>query len=140
MRPQPLVLPGKENGEEGRTAGRAGRSTDFRHSRAIYKSGVTAGFAGKQREAELTVPTILAKAQRNRGYHHLTYNLARIYALGGKGEESVKWLRETVKEGFSSYPLFARDPFLDRIRKDAVFLQFLAEMKTRWEGYQREFG
>ena len=46
----------------------------------------------------------------------------------------------TVKEGFPCYPLFARDPFLDPIRQDLAFIRFMAEMKERWEGYQREFG
>jgi hypothetical protein len=39
-----------------------------------------------------------------------------------------------------SYPLFARDSFLDPIRNDSVFVEFMTEMKVRWEGYQREFG
>lgn len=67
-------------------------------------------------------------------------NIARIYALGGKSEEAVKWLRITVTEGFSHYPLFARDTFLDPIRETTAFKQFMAEMKSRWEGYQRQFG
>ncbi len=95
---------------------------------------------GKHREAEAAIPSILEKIQRNRGYHHGTYNLARVYALGDKSKEAVKWLRVTVKEGFPCYPLFARDPFLDTIRKDRAFIQFMAEVKTLWEGYQREFG
>jgi tetratricopeptide (TPR) repeat protein len=92
---------------------------------------------GRYREAE---PIILEKTRMYRGYHHRTYDAARIYALWGKSEQAVKWLRVTVKEGFPCYPLFARDPFLDRIRDDAAFLEFMEEMKTRWEGYQREFG
>jgi TolB-like protein/Flp pilus assembly protein TadD len=107
---------------------------------ALKNRALLLALQGKHREAEAAVPAILEKALRNRGYHHLAYDIARIYALGGKSEEALKWLRETVKEGFSSYPLLARDPFLDRIRKDPAFMQFLAEMKTRWEGYQREFG
>jgi tetratricopeptide (TPR) repeat protein len=95
---------------------------------------------GKHQEAQAAVPSILERQRRYRGYHHDTYNIARIYALDGKSEEALKWLRVTVKEGFPCYPLFARDPFLDPIRKDPAFLQFIAEMKTRWEGYQREFG
>ncbi len=95
---------------------------------------------GKHQEAEAAVPSILKKERRYRGYHHGTYNIARIYALGGKSEEALKWLRVTVKEGFPCYPLFARDSFLDPIRNDPAFIQFMAEMKTRWEGYQREFG
>jgi TolB-like protein/predicted Ser/Thr protein kinase len=94
----------------------------------------------KHQEAEAEVPAILNRERRYRGYHHGTYNIARIYALGGKSKEAVKWLQVTVKEGFPCYPLFARDSFLDPIRQDPAFIQFIAEMKTRWEGYQREFG
>jgi hypothetical protein len=95
---------------------------------------------GKHQEAEAMGLSTLEKVRRIRGYHHQTYNLARVYALRGKSEEAVKWLRVTVTEGFPCYPLFARDSFLDSIRKDPAFIQFMAETKERWEGYQREFG
>jgi len=95
---------------------------------------------GKHQEDRGAVPSILKRERRYRGYHHGTYDIARIYALGSKSEEALKWLRVTVKEGFPCYPLFARDTFLDPIRKDPAFLQFMAEMKARWEGCQREFG
>lgn len=94
---------------------------------------------GKHRKAEAAIPSIVEKAPKNKGYHHLTYDIARVYALGGRSEEALKWLRETVKEGFPCYPLFARDPFLDRIRNDPAFVQFMTDMKTRWEGYKRLF-
>jgi len=76
----------------------------------------------------------------NRGYHHVTYFIARIYALAGKSAEALKWLRVTVKEGFPCYPLFARDPFLDLIREDAAFKQFLTELQSQWRNYENEFG
>jgi serine/threonine-protein kinase len=95
---------------------------------------------GKHQEAEAVALSTLEKVRTIRGYHHSTYQLARIYALGGRSEKAVEWLRITVDEGFPCYPLFARDSFLDPIRKDPAFLQFMAEMKTRWEGYQRQFG
>ena len=69
-----------------------------------------------------------------------TLQLQTDELLGGKSEEALKWLRITVKEGFPCYTLFARDSFLDAIRKDPAFIQFMVEMKTRWEGYRREFG
>jgi len=95
---------------------------------------------GKHREAQAAVPRVLEKVRRDKAYHHYTYDIGRIYALGGKGEEALKWLRITVKEGFPCYPLFARDSFLDPIRKDPAFIQFIAEMQGRWKGYQHEFG
>jgi hypothetical protein len=69
-----------------------------------------------------------------------TYNIARVYALAGKSEEALKWMRTTIAEGLPNYPLFERDRFLDPIREDPAFKQLLSEMKSRWEGYQCEFG
>ena len=106
---------------------------------ALANHGLLLALQGKHREVEAAVPAIL-KGRRNRGYHHVTYHLARIYALRAKSEEALKWLRVTVQEGFPCYPLFLRDSFLDRIRHDPAFIQFMEEMKARWEGYQREFG
>jgi DNA-binding winged helix-turn-helix (wHTH) protein/TolB-like protein/Tfp pilus assembly protein PilF len=110
---------------------------------AIWKfvyQAVLLALQGKHGEAQAAVPLILEKERRYRGYHHDTYNIARIYALDGKSAEAIKWMRVTVAEGFQHYPRFERDSFLDRIRDDPAFKQFMAEMKTRWEGYQREFG
>ena len=66
--------------------------------------------------------------------------LGNIHASQGKTDEAVKWMRTTADTGMPNYPLFARDPHLDRIRKEATFIQFMTELKTRWEGYRREFG
>jgi len=95
---------------------------------------------GEHRAAEALIPEILKNTNRQRpDYHHSTYNIACIYALAGKSDEAVKWLRETVATGFSDYPLFERDPFLDRIRQSPKFIQFMAEMKEQNERYKREF-
>jgi hypothetical protein len=45
-----------------------------------------------------------------------------------------------ARDGQRRLPLVARDSMLDRIRKEPTFIQFMAEMKERWESYQREFG
>ncbi len=95
---------------------------------------------GKHEEAQAGIPLILSRERRYRGYHHDTYNIARIYALGGKSQEALKWLRTTAAEGFPHYPLLSRDTFLDPIRDDPSFKQFLEQMKERWEGYLRKFG
>ena len=94
---------------------------------------------GKYHEAEAAIPPILAQAQNNRSYHHVAYNIACVCALAGKTDEVVKWLRTTAATGLPNYPGFSRDPHLDRIRKETVFIQFMNELKTRWDGYKREF-
>jgi tetratricopeptide (TPR) repeat protein len=95
---------------------------------------------GDLQEAESRVPKILATVQlSNQNRHHATYHAACIYALGGDSAEAVKWLKETAATGFPNYPLFERDPFLNRIRQSPAFIQFMAEQKAQWEEYRQEF-
>lgn len=68
---------------------------------------------------------IIEKIPRNKTSHNYTYDIARIYAMDCKSEEALKWLRKTANEGFPCYPLFARDSFLDPIRKDSAFIEFM---------------
>ena len=96
---------------------------------------------GDFRSAEAEIPSILKKHPiKDPSHHHDTYDIACIYALAGKSDEAVKWLKETAATGFPCYPLFDRDPYLNRIRQAPEFIQFMAELKTRWEGDRREFG
>ena len=44
---------------------------------------------------------------------------------------------EAADDGLACYPLFERDPNLDRIRRDPGFVAFLAEQKNRWEAFSR---
>ncbi len=96
---------------------------------------------GDFRNAEAEIPSALSRRSRNDpSYHHLTYDIACIYALAGKSDEAVKWLRETAATGFPCYPLFASDPRLDRIRTAPEFVRFLAEMSAQYDRYKSEFG
>ena len=94
---------------------------------------------GKHQNAEAAIPAIFQKARNNRAYHHITYNIACVFALNGKTDEAVKWLRTTTETGLPNYPLFARDQHLNRIRNESAFIQFMAELKPRWEGFRKEF-
>ena len=73
----------------------------------------------RKRSEEFLAKTISESAlsPRANNYHHVTYDIACIYAINGNGPEAMKWLRETAKRGFRSHTLFARDPFLDKIRR-----------------------
>ena len=95
---------------------------------------------GKHQNAEAAILAIFQQARNNRAYHHITYNISCVYALEGKTDEAVKWLRTTAETGMPNYPLLERDPYLNRIRQAPEFIQFMAETKARWEGYRREFG
>ena len=72
-------------------------------------------------------------------YHHVTYEIACIYAINGNGPEAMKWLQATAENGLRSHTLFARDPFLDKIRRLPQFTQFMAEMRAEYEQLRTEF-
>jgi hypothetical protein len=96
---------------------------------------------GDFRAAEARVPRILAGIRLNdQARHHSTYDAACIYALAGNSGEAVRWLKETAATGFPNYPLFERDPYLDRIRLAPEFVKFMADEKAQWEAYRQEFG
>jgi eukaryotic-like serine/threonine-protein kinase len=98
------------------------------------------GAQGDFHTAEAEVPGILAMhPQKDPLYHHVTYDIACIYAMQGKSDEAVKWLRESAVSGFHLYPRYTRDPFLDHIRQSPAFIQFLAEMKAENDQYRRQF-
>lgn len=95
---------------------------------------------GKYSEATaLSTSTMSVAQHNNENYHHAAYYAACVFAVDGKSSDAVKWLRETANTGYPNYGLFARDPFLDRIRQSPEFIQFLSEQKAQWERFQQEF-
>jgi len=106
----------------------------------IRQQALLLALKGNQVEAEKRIQEVIAMVPLNsQNRHHHTYDAACIYALGGKSDEAVSWLKETAATGFPNYPLFARDPYLDRIRKSPQFVQFISEQKAQWERRQQEF-
>ncbi len=90
-------------------------------------------------EANAEIPKIAAMAKPSRGFHHIAHDIAAVYALQGKAPEAVEWLKKAADTGLPNYPMFMRDPNFERIRKDEVFVQFMSQLKTRWDNYNREF-
>lgn len=105
-----------------------------------YYQALLAALKGDFRTTEAEIRFMLRDQNPQAfNYHHATYNIACLYALGGKSDEAVKWLRETATKGFPSYTLFARDPYLDRIRQAPEFIRFMEEMKAQYERFKRQF-
>ena len=98
-----------------------------------------AALEGKFQEAEAAIPVDIHETEKLLDAHHAFYAYAEIFALEGKSAEAVRWLRTTVETGMPNYPMFARDPYLARIRRSAEFAQFMADLKPRWEAMEREF-
>jgi tetratricopeptide (TPR) repeat protein len=88
--------------------------------------------------AEGLVPGLIRDSQENRAYHHVTYNIAGVYALAGNAHEAVKWLWVTAEKGMPNYPAFMRDPDFERIRESPEFRSFVPQVKEIWEHYRKE--
>jgi serine/threonine protein kinase/tetratricopeptide (TPR) repeat protein len=94
---------------------------------------------GKHREAQAAVPSIVKATQALRGYHHVAHTIACIYALGGNAGTAVKWLRVAADSGQPNYTLCLRESFLDPVRNTPEFVEFMQQLKARWETYRRDF-
>jgi len=91
---------------------------------------------GRHAEAEALVPRILYVAKRNRHYHHQTYTIARIYALGRKAEDAARWLKETIDHGFPCYPMMRDDTFLDPVRNAPEIQALLVRLRSQFEDFR----
>jgi serine/threonine protein kinase len=127
---------------EGRSAGEPNDNSGPILARELVpKRALLFALKGDFRAAEAEIPSILRRHPvKDPIYHHAAYDIACIYALEGKSDDAVKWLREANATGFQCYPLFERDEYLNRIRQAPEFIQFTAEMKAQNERYRREFG
>ncbi len=81
----------------------------------------------------------IRKAAEKREYghfHHAAYFLACAYARMNQPQPAVEWLEKAADTGLPCYPLFARDPNLDPLRRDAGFTALLERTRRQWEGYK----
>ena len=98
-----------------------------------------AAMEGRFQEAEGAIPPDIHEMEKFRNAHHVSYAFASVFALQGKSTDAVYWLRKTVETGMPDYPMFARDPNLALIRTSTEFVQFMSELKPRYETIDREF-
>jgi eukaryotic-like serine/threonine-protein kinase len=101
-------------------------------------AGIKAFLAAREGQHRLS-EAFIAQARQHEGYghfHHTAYFITWAYAQMGKTEMAVEWLRDTAREGWPCYPLFARDPHLDPLRGDPRFEAVLQDIKAEWERYR----
>jgi tetratricopeptide (TPR) repeat protein len=86
-------------------------------------------------------PLLEEAIRKNSGDLRARGRLALLMALRGKFKEAEAAIPPILEQARNNraYPLFGRDRYLDRIRHEPAFVQFMNELKPRWEGYRREF-
>ena len=102
---------------------------------------LTLAVAGKKDEAAFLTQLFEGGYPLDPGIagHHGMHALACTEALLGRPEQAVAWLRKASEAGLPNYLLFSRDPLLDSIRGHPAFIQFMAELKPRWERWTAEY-
>ena len=103
---------------------------------AVERLALLRALQGRHAEAQALVPRLLSIVQRNRSYHHFTYTIARVYALGGKADDAARWLNETIDGGFPCYPLVASDTFLDPVRNAPAIQASLIRLRSRLDDFR----
>ncbi len=64
---------------------------------------------------------------------HVARIIADGYALVGRHDDALRWIRLAMDRGFVNYPFLAvYDPLLANVRKDARFAPLMDEVKARW--------
>jgi hypothetical protein len=67
---------------------------------------------------------------------YLAWLLADGYALIGRRDDAMRWLREAVDRGFINYPLLAKlDPHLESLRGDADYEALMQQVQRRWQAF-----
>lgn len=87
----------------------------------------------REAEAELT-PQIEAIARATDVFPRF---LAEGFALAGKRELAIQWLRVAVDRGFVNYPFLAHhDPAFVSLRGDSTFETLLETTRHRWDQFE----
>lgn len=74
--------------------------------------------------------------QSARWVEYLAWYLADGYALIGRRDDALRWLRQAIELGFINYPLLAtRDPFLESLHDDAEFKELMQQVHRRWQAF-----
>jgi TolB-like protein/Tfp pilus assembly protein PilF/predicted Ser/Thr protein kinase len=90
--------------------------------------------------AEQLVDTAVESKKTLLHTHHLWHNAASTYAMCGKPEKAVKWLRECADMGLPNYLLFGSDPHLRGLHNRPEFLALMSDLRREHDMNREEFG
>ncbi len=95
--------------------------------------------AGDFGKAEELIAQAILNGQGKGHFHHVQYYIGAAYALMGKKELAIEWLKKAADEGFPCFPAYEKDPYLNNIRTDPRFVSFLENLEKQWENYKADF-
>ncbi len=102
--------------------------------------GLIAAHEGNFGLAEQLVDTAVESKKTLLHTHHLWHNAASVYAMCGKPQKAVKWLRECAEMGLPNYLLFGSDPHLRGLHNRPEFLALMSDLRREHDVNREEFG
>jgi serine/threonine protein kinase/tetratricopeptide (TPR) repeat protein len=102
--------------------------------------GLIAAHAGDFRRAEQLIDAAVESNKTLLHTHHLWHNAASAYAMCGKPDKAMKWLRECADMGLPNYLLFGSDPHLRGLHNRPEFLALMSGLRREHDTYREEFG
>jgi tetratricopeptide (TPR) repeat protein len=102
--------------------------------------GLIAAHEGDFERAEQLADAALESKKTLLHTHHLWHNAASVYAMCGKPDKAIKWLRECADMGLPNYLLFGSDPHLRGLHNRAEFLVLMSDLRGEHDSNKEEFG
>ena len=77
--------------------------------------------------------------ERHVGDPEAIYKIAQAYAVLGDKPSALRVLKQSLENGFFSYPYFATDPLLDNLRNEIEFSRLMNVARQRHETFKAAF-
>ena len=100
--------------------------------------GMIRAKTGNLTGAEADIKTAIRVGQGYGHFHHTAYSIAAIYSVMGKLDQAEEWIENAANDGFPCYPLFEKDPNLERVRATPRFQAFVARLRQQYEHLPEE--
>ncbi|HSW31372.1 MAG TPA: BTAD domain-containing putative transcriptional regulator [Longimicrobiales bacterium] len=94
---------------------------------------------GDSEQAEADISGAVAHLSLLNHAHHAELAIGIAYAVLGKNDEAVEWLRRAARGGFPCHSRYAGDPLLSSLRDDPRFQALLVELESAGHDYRSEF-
>jgi tetratricopeptide (TPR) repeat protein len=90
---------------------------------------------GDARRAEESIRRAIEIGRGYGHFHHTAHNVAAAYALLGRPDDAIEWLKAAAEDGYPCHPCFDNDSFLDGLRDDRRFVDFMAGLLAQQKRY-----
>jgi len=95
---------------------------------------------GDVERAEVALRSATRSKQLFTYSHHVAHTAAAAFAVLGKTDSAVAWLRRASETGFPHYFVFRDDPHLSNLRNVPEYRRLLSGLKRQSVAFHREFG